>query len=102
MSQDDLYLHELKVDEKGLDMKLSGEPARFFMKTLVDFFEQNGGKNFLTLTVENQDKKYGITIQNHHGEETPAEKMQKMKQENEILKEELKSYKERYHVATND
>jgi hypothetical protein len=93
MKNDDLHLHELNVDEQGINMKLSGDPAKFFMKTLVEFFEQNGGKNFLTLTVENQDKKYGITIQNCHGEESPAEKLQGLSEEVQSLKNELAQYK---------
>lgn len=93
MKNNDLFLHELKPSEKGFDMKVSGEPAKYFMALLVDFFEQNGGTNFLTLTLQNQEKKYGITIQNCNGELTPAEKMQLMADEIKSLKEELFQYK---------
>lgn len=89
MSEKELYLHELHTNDKGMEMKVSGEPAKLFMSLLIDLFEQNGGKNFLTITVHNQEKKYGITIQDCNGLLSPAEKMQSMSEEIESLKQEL-------------
>jgi hypothetical protein len=94
--EDDLKLREIHFDEKGLDMRLSGEPAMMFMKMFVDLFEQNGGKNFLTITLKNQDNKYAITIQNCNCVDTPAEKLSNMKELLSNTVEELKGYREEH------
>lgn len=92
---------ELKQQREGimnylsnLHMTASGEPAMIFMEMLVGLFEQNGGKNFLTLTVEKPDKskRYSITIQNLNGELSPAEKMEALEKERNALLEGLKWY----------
>ncbi len=70
-----LMLRELHLDDGALNMRFGGEPAQRFMEGLVAFFEQNGGRNFLTFTVSNSEKKYGITIQNCMGGQSPAERL---------------------------
>ncbi|WCK57129.1 hypothetical protein PP175_28485 (plasmid) [Aneurinibacillus sp. Ricciae_BoGa-3] len=73
----ELMLHGLNVDDGGINMKLGGEHAKLFLDMFVSFFEQNGGKNFLTLTLQNKEKKYAINIENCYGKETSAEKLQR-------------------------
>jgi hypothetical protein len=85
--EDELMLRNMKYDENGLEMSLSGEPAKLFLRMLVDLFEQNGGENFLTMTIHNQDKKYEITIVNQNGKDTPAEKVERLQKEIEQLKD---------------
>jgi hypothetical protein len=78
--KEDLNLHELHYDENGLNMSLSGEYAQLFMQMLMEFFKQNGGENFLTLTVnDRKGNKYAIIIENCNGVDTPAEKLNRMK-----------------------
>jgi dTDP-4-dehydrorhamnose reductase len=63
--------------EKTINMTVSGDSAKILMMAWVQFFEQNGGKNYITTTIENiaEGKKYAITVQNCTGTETPAEKI---------------------------
>ncbi len=81
----ELYVHEMNVENGALNMKLGGEPAKFFMMMLIGFFEENGGENFLTTTVENQAKRYEITIRNLNGQDSPAEKVARIQKENDEL-----------------
>lgn len=115
--EDQLNLHELKVNEHSIDMKLSGEQAKFFMMTLISFFEQNGGENYLTLTFEMKDKKYAVTIQDCYGMLSPAEKIALLEEKLKVSRlsasslsaEEIQKFKEeserdmdilmtRYHI----
>lgn len=76
---DDLKLHEMSYKDGVIDMSLSGEQAKIFMSSLIEFFKQNGGENFLTLTVNDGDNnKFAINIQNCNGIDTPAEKLQRL------------------------
>jgi hypothetical protein len=75
----ELLLHKMSFENGSIDMSLSGDPAKFFMLQLIDFFKQNGGKNFLTTTFEGMGEKYGITITNLKGNDSPAEKLQRFK-----------------------
>lgn len=86
---EDLTLHSAHFEDGAIDMRLSGEQASIFMASLVQLFKQNGGENFLTVTVEGQGEKYAITIQDCSKTLTPAEKLAEMKQENEELKKRL-------------
>lgn len=85
--KEDLTVEEMKYDKNGLDLKLGGATAMAFMQGLVELFKVNGGKNFLTMTFNQGENKYGITIQNCNGVDTPAEKMQKQEDEINQLKE---------------
>lgn len=82
--EDDLMLHEMHFENGALDMKLSGDSAKAFMYILIEFFKQNGGQDFLTLTMADKENKYAINIQNCNGTDTPAEKMAR---EEQIAKE---------------
>ena len=74
-----LMLHSMEVDNGGaLDMTIGGDAAKLFMCNLVRFFEQNGGQNFLTLSVEDAKNSYSITIQNNNGDATPAKKLKEL------------------------
>lgn len=75
MKDDDLRLHSLHYENGELDMRLSGERGKLFVFSLVEFFRQNGGKNYLTLTVNDAKDKFAINIQNCTGTTTPAEKI---------------------------
>ena len=75
---DKLNIKEMQYKDGALDMSLSGEYAMTFMRTLIDFFKSNGGKNFLTIDLEDKENKYSITIQNCNGVDTPAEKLSRL------------------------
>lgn len=83
--KEDLMLHELNIADGKLDMRLSGDTAKLFMIMLVNLFEQNGGKNFLTTTLEGKGKRYGITITNLDGEDSPAERLNRLETLNREL-----------------
>lgn len=80
-----LTLHELIADSKGINMKIGGASGKAFMAALVKFFEDNGGKNFLAMTVEMDGFKYQIEIRNLNGELSAAEKLDHIEQHNNIL-----------------
>jgi hypothetical protein len=87
---EDMMLHSMEVKDGGLNMKLSGDAAMTFLQMLIQIFEQNGGKNFLTMTVERDtDTRYGIEIRNLNGEMSAAEKLKMLEEENEQLKKQL-------------
>jgi hypothetical protein len=81
-----LYVKDISLNKGGLDLSLTGEIAKAFMQNLVQMFKDNGGKNFLTLTVMDKENKYAITIQNCNGTDTPAEKLQRLSEEIAALK----------------
>lgn len=67
--------------EKGqIDMRLSGVHAMNMLEAFVDLFETNGGKNFLTTTLEApaRNKRYEVTINNLNGELSSAEKINQL------------------------
>lgn len=74
----ELMLHNLEIKDGHLDMGLSGEPAKIFINSLVDFFYQNGGKNFLSMTVANKSDKFSIVVQNCNGIDSTAEKLKRL------------------------
>lgn len=71
-----LMLERLTMEDGKIDMSMSGERAKLFMASLIEFFQQNGGVNFLTLTVNNGQNSFAINIQNLKGEDSPAQKIQ--------------------------
>jgi hypothetical protein len=78
---EDLKLHGMSYKDGVIDISLSGEQAKIFMGSLIEFFKQNGGENFLTLTVNDKDNnKFAINIQNCNGIDTPAEKLQRFEE----------------------
>lgn len=92
--ENDLMLHDMSFHDGEIDMSLSGEDAQMFMFSLVKMCEQAGGKNFLTITVNYKNDKYSITIENCNGNDTPAEKMQRLEEELEQTKARLATYEE--------
>lgn len=66
--------HSLPYDG-GVKFGVDGIPGQMFLAVLVSFFEQNGGKNYITITVNNDKAHYDITIRNCDGTLTPAEKI---------------------------
>ena len=81
-------IHTLQMQNGVIDMSLESEQCKLFLATLIQICEQNGGKNFLTTTVELGDRKgarYAVTIQKTGGQ-TPAEKLADLQAENDRLK----------------
>jgi len=74
-SNEELLLHDLNVNEKGIEMALSGEPAKMFMFLLIQFFKENGGENYLTMEFQDTENKYEVTIVNQNGNDTPSAKL---------------------------
>jgi hypothetical protein len=87
--KEDLQVHELHYDKDGLNLKVGGQTAMFFLQHLVELFQVNGGKNFLTMTVHKDDIKYAITIQNCNGVDTPSEKLERQEKEIELLRKRI-------------
>lgn len=82
----ELMVESMEFQNGQLNMELSGEPMRKFYAILLKMFEDNKCENFLTVTVEHNSMKYAITIQNCNGTLTPAEKILKLENELNILK----------------
>lgn len=76
--ENELMLHRMELDDDALNMTIGGSAATSFMCSLVRFFEQNGGKNFLTLSVADAEHSYSITIQNNSGDDSPAKKLKEL------------------------
>ena len=81
----ELLLHGMSIEDGAVNMKLGGEPANLFMGMLVGFFEENGGENFLTTTIQSPLKRYEITIRNLDGIDSPAEKLGRIEEEKHEL-----------------
>lgn len=79
----EVMVHELHFVDGKIDMRISGMPAKLFMFYLIQLFEQNGGKNFLTSTIADNrtGKKYEITVRDCTGKESPAEKITRLEKE---------------------
>ena len=80
-----LMVKGMHFDRNGLNIRLGGPGAMMYMNYLVNLFKVNGGENFLTIGLAGGGHKYGITIQNCDGQDTPAEKMERMEAENKGL-----------------
>lgn len=82
-------------EPKDFNFSINGELAHIIISSLVEIFEQNGGKNYLTLTfLDSNGKKYAVTIQDCSQRKTPHEeittlneKVKKLRQSNEIKDE---------------
>ena len=89
---DEIYIHDMTIND-GVELMLSGEPVRSFFAMLLQMLEQNGGENYLSVTLENGTDKYAITVQNCKGTLTPAEKIAKPEAENAALQKRLDAAK---------
>lgn len=101
-------VESLQYEKGKIDMRLSGIHAMNMLEAFVDLFEVNGGKNFLTTTLEApaRDKRYEVTITNLNGELSSAEKMNQLVAELEQEKQKLKDYEgckgiEEYYAAVS-
>lgn len=87
-SLNDLQLYSLKMQNGEIDMKVTGENAKIFVNSLIQFLKQNGGKNFVTTTGLIDDEKYEVTVRKCNGL-TPGEKLTQLEQENEQLRAQI-------------
>lgn len=84
-ARDQVQIHSLHYENGLLDMRLGGEPAHAFVAMLVEFFKQNGGKNYFTLTVDTPlvegepSWHLEVTVRNRNGTKTPAEEIAALK-----------------------
>jgi hypothetical protein len=85
----ELRLHRMEVENGAMNFSLSGEPGKAFVTFLVRFFEDNGGKNFLSFDISKSDHHYSISIQKVSGELTPVMKMNQQAEEIKRLREAL-------------
>lgn len=81
---DEGILTSLKIENSGCEIISEGGFIRRFCLALVNFYENNGGKNYFTTTVETtvkgKRKRYEITIRNLNGEKSPAETIAELKE----------------------
>jgi len=89
----DLKIYSLQMENGKIDMKVTGERAKLFMSALIQFFEQNGGKNFVTTARMVGKDRYEITVRKCGGM-TPADKIEALEHEIEQLQEVLKQARE--------
>jgi hypothetical protein len=83
--RDEGILQSLHVDENGVEIISEGGFIHRFCIALVDFYEQHGGENYFTTTVDttvrSKRKRYEITIRNLNGNKSPAETIKELKDE---------------------
>jgi hypothetical protein len=91
--EDEVELSNIREEDGGLRMGISGRPAQIFLQLLVELFEHNGGKNFLAITTETQDKskRYEIRITNLNGEISVVDKLNQYEEEIAHLKKQLEN-----------
>lgn len=79
----DLRIHEMQMKNGEIDMTLESPDCIAFIWSIIQIFRQNGGKNFVTTTIEVSNKeggeRYSLTIQKVGGQ-TPAEKLIELEQ----------------------
>jgi len=97
----DLKIYSLQMENGEIDMKVTGERAKLFMSALIQFFEQNGGKNFVTTAGMVGKDRYEITVRKCGGM-TPADKIEALEHEIEQLQEVLKQARESLQAAWED
>lgn len=76
-------LYTLKMQGGEIDMSLESKQCKLFLATLIQIFDQNGGKDFFTVSVEFDDRKgarYALTIQKIGGK-TPADELSELRAE---------------------
>jgi len=89
----DLKIYSLQMENGEINMKVTGERAKLFMSALIQFFEQNGGKNFVTTAGMVGKDRYEITVRKCGGM-TPADKIEALEHEIEQLQEALRKARE--------
>ncbi len=77
---EDLKLYSLQMENGEINIRVGGEHARIFANSLIQFFKQNGGENFVTTTGLLGGEKYEITVRKCGGK-TPAEKLSDLQQD---------------------
>lgn len=79
----DLRIHEMQMKNGEIDMTIGSDDCTLFIWSIIQIFKQNCGKNFVTTTVEVDDKqgeRYALTIQKIGGE-SPAEHLNRIRRE---------------------
>jgi hypothetical protein len=80
--REEVALRALNYEAGGdLEMRVGGESAQIFIATIIQFFHDNGGKNFVTLTVDSHrtsplgSRHMEVTVRDCTGKKTPAERL---------------------------
>lgn len=84
--EEELMLNGIDFDGGKLNMQLSGSPMHVFWAAFVEMFEAAGAENYLTTTIEHGKDRYEVTIRNCNGIKTPAEEINELRAEIEMLK----------------
>lgn len=85
---------KIKILNGDIDLDTNGETFSLFLEMLDHAFLQNDIKNFLTITLEKEDKEYEIILQKVEGQSTAQQLSEKDNRIKE-LEQELKSIKNR-------
>ena len=90
--KEEIRLFNLALQNGEVDMRIESEMAKSFYNSIIQVFEQNGGKNFFTTTIDIEGKngRYAFTIEKVGGQ-TVAEKLADQKAEIERLTEDCES-----------
>jgi len=86
----DLKIDSVYMTEDTIDVKMSGNIAQQFMQFFVQFYESFGGENFVTFSVNSDEKAYAITIVNLHGNKGPADRIKELEAKVAELESDIK------------
>ncbi|MGS5470454.1 hypothetical protein ACVD1N_25150 [Vibrio parahaemolyticus] len=83
---DEIYLNDMQVEEKGVSMQLSGSPLHILADSFVEQFKETGAENYLEIKFTHKETQevYTLTIQKASGM-TPADKCAKLTKERDYL-----------------
>jgi DNA-directed RNA polymerase subunit RPC12/RpoP len=84
-------IHNISINENGIELYLSGIDVELFWKVLVCSFIKSGATNFVTTTITHKTDKYSLTIQKCDGIDSPAEKIARLEKEILELKDKSRS-----------
>jgi hypothetical protein len=86
----DLKIDSVHITKDTLDVQMSGDIAQQFMQFFVQFYESCGGENFVTFSVNSDEKAYAITIVNLQGNKSPADRIKELEAKVAELESDIK------------
>ncbi|EIU6870659.1 hypothetical protein L5169_004796 [Vibrio parahaemolyticus] len=87
VSEEDIYLHNMSVEENDVVMQLSGSALHILADAFIKQFKESGAVNFLEIAFQDRetDEPFLLTLQRQEGIR-PTEKIAKLTKENDYLK----------------
>ena len=96
MFVDDCYIESANLEPGHYDIRLGGKGCMLLCGQLLRMFHESGGENFVTSGIEfafsdkEKMESYELTIQKVAADDSPAQKITRLDEENAMLREILK------------